>query len=159
MIEPIEKIRIATEEDIDNLVNLITAFRDHLGQQIPCKAEILGSLKRLLAKDNVEFLVAYAQTGVAVSYTQVRYYYSLWSTGFEAQIEDLFVLPDQRRRGCGSRLVQSVVCRAREHGCRLIVLNTNEQNTSALHLYTKIGFIAEQSRWESGRQLWLEMPL
>jgi len=159
MTEAITQIRVATEVDIDNLANLIAAFRDHLAQQLPHKTEILSSLRKLLIEDDVEFLVACTGSGVAVAYTQVRYYYSLWSTGFEAQIEDLFVLPVARGRGIGSRLVESVVCRAREHGCHLIVLNTNERNTEALRLYTKTGFVAERSRWEGGRQLWLEMPL
>ncbi|MBD3887440.1 hypothetical protein IFO70_38455 [Phormidium tenue FACHB-886] len=52
-----------------------------------------------------------------------------------------------------------MVGRAHEHGCHLIVLNTNERNAEALRLYTKIGFVAERSRWGGGRQLWLEMPL
>jgi GNAT superfamily N-acetyltransferase len=159
MAEAREQIRVATEVDVDNLVNLIKTFRDYLGQQLPHKTEILSSLRKLLVEDNVEFLVACTGSGVAVAYTQIRYYYSLWSTGFEAQIEDLFVLPIERGRGIGSRLVKSVVCRAREHGCHLIVLNTNERNTEALRLYTKMGFVAERSRWEGGRQLWLEMLL
>ncbi|MBW4491179.1 MAG: GNAT family N-acetyltransferase [Trichocoleus desertorum ATA4-8-CV12] len=158
MTEAIEQIRVATEVDIDNLANLIAAFRDHLDQQLPYKTEILSSLRKLLIED-VEFLLASTGSGVAVAYTQVWYYYSLWSTGFEAQIEDLFVLPVARGRGIGARLVERAVCRAREHGCHLIVLNTNERNIEALRLYTKIGFVAERSRWEGGRQLWLEMPL
>lgn len=158
MTEMFEPIRVATETDVNNLVDLITAFRDHLRQQLPHKAEVLSSLKKLMAEDNVEFLIACTSDG-AVAYTQTRYYYSLWSTGFEAQIEDLFVLPVQRGRGFGSRLVQNVVYRARERDCQLIVLNTNERNIEALRFYTNIGFIAERSRWQGGRQLWLEMPL
>jgi len=111
-----------------------------------------------LIEDDVEFLVACTGSGVAVAYTQVRYYYSLWSTGFEAQIEDLFVLPVARGRGIGSRLVESVVCRAREHGCHLIVLNTNERNTEALRLYTKTGFVAERSRWKVVVSFGLKCP-
>jgi GNAT superfamily N-acetyltransferase len=159
MAEAIEQIRVATEVDVDNLADLIAAFRDHLEQQRPHRAEILGALSLLLVEANVEFLVACTGSGVAVAYTQVRYYYSLWSTGLEAQIEDLFVLPVKRGQGLGSKLVESVVSRARAHGCQLIVLNTNERNTAALHLYTKVGFVAERSRWQGGRQLWLEMPL
>jgi GNAT superfamily N-acetyltransferase len=159
MAQVIEQIRVATEVDSDNLVNLIATFRDHLGLQHPNKAEILSSLERLRVENNVEFLIACIDADVAVAYTQIRYYYSLWSTGVEAQIEDLFVLPSERGRGLGSKLVQSAICRAREHGCSLIVLNTNERNTEALRLYTKIGFTAERRRWQGGRQLWLEMPL
>ena len=159
MAKVTEQIRVATKVDAENLVDLIAIFRDHLGLQLPNKAEILSSLERLLVENNVEFLVACTDADVAVAYTQIRYYYSLWSRGVEAQIEDLFVLPSERERGLGSRLVQSVIYRAHEHGCSLIVLNTNERNTEALRLYTKIGFTAERTRWQGGRQLWLEMPV
>ena len=145
--------------DLENLASLITIFRDHLAQQTPHKTAILASLRKLLAEDDVEFLVADIGDGITAAYTQTRYYYSLWSTGFEAQIEDVFVMPTERKKGIGARLVQRVVCRARERGCRLIALNTNECNALALHLYTKAGFVAERSRWKGGRQLWLELPL
>lgn len=159
MTQVIETIRVATEEDAESLVNLIAAFRDYLNLQIPSKAEILNSLKRLLVGSDVEFLLACTDNNVPVAYAQIRYYYSLWSTGTEAQIEDLFVLPSERNRGLGSRLIQRVVSCVRDRGCTLITLNTNEQNTTALRLYTKIGFIAERARWQGGRQLWLEMPM
>ena len=154
-----EHIRVATAIDLENLTKLVVAFRDHLSQKVPHETEIIRSLKRLLAQENVEFLVAEDSSGIATAYTQTRYYYSLWSTGFEAQIEDVFVMPTARQKGIGSRLVKTVVYRASKHGCRVIALNTNERNTSALNLYTKIGFVAERSRWQGDRQLWLEMSL
>ena len=152
MTRSIARIRVASEKNIDDLVTLITAFRDHLGQNFPNKAEIFISLKRLIAEDTVEFLIAYDGNNVAIGYTQTRYFYSLWSTGLEAQIEDLFLLSFVRGRGLGSQLVQCVIDRARERNCCLLVLNTNEYNTNALRLYTKMGFAAERSRWQGGRQ-------
>jgi GNAT superfamily N-acetyltransferase len=134
-----KQIRVATEVDVDNLVNLIATFRDHLSLQLPNKAEIFSSLERLLVENNVEFLIACTDADVAVAYTQIRYYYSLWSTGVEAQIEDLFVLPGARGRGLGSRLVQSVICCARERGCSLIVLNTKRASEKSK---TPLGVVA-----------------
>lgn len=80
------KIRVATKVDAESLVDLITIFRDHLGLNLPSKAEILSSLEKLLVESNVRFLIACTDENVAVAYTQIRYYYSLWSTGIEAQI-------------------------------------------------------------------------
>lgn len=154
-----DQIRVATKFDIDKLAELIAAFRDHLKQTSPCNTEIFNSLEKLLTEDNFEFMIAYTSTGKAVGYTQTRYFYSLWSTGFEAQIEDLFVLPSEREQGIGSRLVQTVIDRARDRDCHLLALNTNERNTEGLRLYTRLGFKAERSRWREGRQLWLEKPL
>jgi ribosomal protein S18 acetylase RimI-like enzyme len=155
----IENVQVATKADVACLSTLIGAFRDHLGQPLPDDDAILNSLERLLADSGTEFLIAFSKDRIALAYTQTRYYYSLWSTGLEAQIEDLFVLPEARRRGLGLQLIQRVIGRAQAHSCRLLVLNTNERNTAALGLYQKVGFTAERSRWQGGRQLWLERPL
>jgi GNAT superfamily N-acetyltransferase len=129
-----EHIRVATTVDLDSLADLIAAFREHLDQ----------------------FLMAFRNRKDAVAYTQIRYYYSLWSLGLEAQIEDLFVLPSERGRGLGSSLIKHAICCARNRGCHLMALNTNEQNVDALSFYTKVGFKAER---QGSRQFWLEMPL
>lgn len=153
------KILVASEENIDDLVFLISAFRDHLALKLPTETEILNSLNRLCSEDNVEFLIAFDPNGMAIGYVQTRYFYSLWSTGLEAQIEDLFLLQSVRGQGIGTRLVQCVINLARARSCSLLVLNTNECNTDASRLYVKMGFTAERSHWHGGRQLWLQLFL
>jgi GNAT superfamily N-acetyltransferase len=151
-----EHIRVATTVDLANLADLVAAFREHLDHQFIEKVKILRSLEKLLVEDDVEFLIAFTDRKVAVAYTQIRYYYSLWSLGLEAQIEDLFVLPSERGCGLGSSLIQHAIGCARNRGCHLMALNTNEQNVEALSFYRKVGFKAER---QGSRQFWLEMPL
>jgi ribosomal protein S18 acetylase RimI-like enzyme len=79
--------------------------------------------------------------------------------GAEAELEDVFVVPEARRRGVGLRLVQFAIARANERGCRSMGLNTNERNEGALALYRRLGFRSERPRWQGGRQLWLNKPL
>lgn len=150
MIEP------ACDADLKDLVQLMIAFRDHLGQSQPSAAEFRDSIGRLLKDPDTEFLVARNADGIPLGYVQVRYRYSAWIPGLGAEIEDLFVLPLARRQGLGLELAESVTGRARLRSCRVIGLNTNERNEAALSLYQRLGFTAERASWNGSRQLWLE---
>jgi len=154
------ELRVATTADLDALVELAVAFRDHLQQAAPSAAAFAASFARLLCDDATEFLVAADATrGRLLGYVQVRYRDSAWTSGLNAELEDVFVAAAARRRGVGQRLVQFVLDRAAARGCVQVGLTTNERNAAALSLYTGLGFTAERVRWDGGRQLWLEKPL
>ena len=152
-------IRLAAPEDHELLIPLVVAFRDHLQQPGPSDSELAFSLKQLLVDPTTDFIVALSQKSTPIGYAQVRYRYSLWVVGSEAQLDDLFVVPRARERGLGSSLLEAAIAQARVRGCRVIGLNTNEQNAEALRLYTRAGFSALRERWQSGRQLWLERAI
>jgi len=149
-------IQSACEADLEELSQLMIAFRDQLGQSAPSATEFRDSIGILLKDPDTEFLVARNVDGAPLGYAQVRYRYSAWIPGLGAEIEDLFVLPFARRQGIGLELAQSVTERARQRSCRVIGLNTNERNEAALSLYQRLGFAAERAAWNGSRQLWLE---
>jgi len=152
-------IRIAGETDLDALVCLAAAFRDHLGQSTPSDGDFQASIAMLLHDAGTEFFLARDAQGTALGYVQSRYRYSCWSSALEAEIEDVFVVRGARRSGVGLRLVEFAIARATEQGCRSIGLNTNERNEGAVGLYRRLGFVAERALWKGGRQLWLTKSL
>lgn len=152
-------IRIASTADLESLVQLASAFRDHLQQSSPSNAEFQDAIARLLQDPDTEFFLAQAAQGNALGYSQCRYRYSAWVVGYQAELEDVFVLPVARRQGVGRQLVQFAIDRAIAKGCRSIGLNTNERNVGAIALYQQLGLQAERSLWQGGRQLWLEKIL
>jgi ribosomal protein S18 acetylase RimI-like enzyme len=149
------KIRLASETDLDVLLTLATAFRDHLGQSLPSDADFRQSLAMLLQDTGTEFILACDAMGAALGYVQSRYRYSAWTSALEAEVEDVFVVREARQHSVGLRLMEFAIARAIARGSRSIGLNTNERNTGALALYRKCGFVAECARWDGGRQLWL----
>jgi len=149
------QMRIASETDLDVLMHLATAFRDHLGQSTPSDVDFRQSIAMLLKDAGTEFLLACDALGAALGYVQSRYRYSAWTSALEAEIEDVFVVREARWHGVGLRLMEFAIGRAIDRDCRSIGLNTNERNTGALALYRKVGFVAERARWDGGRQLWL----
>ena len=67
-------------------------------------------------------------------------YAAYWLASDEAELADLAVHPDQRRRGVGRRLVEGVCREARERGAATVYLQVRESNHAALALYREAGF-------------------
>lgn len=121
--------------------------------------EFCASIARLLHEASTEFFLASTLTGAAVGYVQCRYRYSAWRLALEAELEDVFVVREVRRRGVGQRLVAFAMARATAKGCRALGLSTNERNTAAVTLYQRLGFVTACARWQGGRYLWLQRTL
>ena len=152
-------IHIASEADLEALVRLAVAFRDHFGDRTPSAEEFSGSIAVLLHDASAEFFLARTTAGAAVGYVQCRYRYSAWRLAPEAELEDVFVVHEVRRRGVGQRLVAFAIARTTAKGCRSLGLSTNERNTEAVSLYQRLGLVAESARWQGGRYLWLQRTL
>jgi ribosomal protein S18 acetylase RimI-like enzyme len=154
------EVRLASAADLEALVGLATAFRDHVGLSAPSGADFRTSIARLLQDRDTEFFLACsACDGTSLGYVQSRYRYSAWTLALEAEIEDVFVVQAARRGGVGRQLMALAMARATAKGCRTIGLNTNERNTGAVALYQQLGLYTERTRWHGGRQLWLTKVL
>ena len=103
----------------------------------PSHAAVLGSVERLLADPQTEFLLA---GDPPVGVAQLRYRWSVWTESEDAWLEDLFVSADARGRGLGRALVEAAFERARARGCARIELDTGEGNP-ARRLYEELGFV------------------
>ena len=67
-------------------------------------------------------------------------YAAVWFVGREAELGDLAVAPNDRRRGIGGELVDAVLGEARTRGVVRIFLEVREGNRSAQGLYRSRGF-------------------
>jgi catechol 2,3-dioxygenase len=138
--------------DASNLAPLVAAFRDHLEAKEPSDRELVERLPRLLVDPTLAFACA-RRAGEPVGYTQTRFLPSLWA-GREAWLEDLYVLPSGRGAGVGRALLRHALSRARERGCALLGLTTNEHNLAAQALYRSEGLrLQGVKRWGSGREI------
>jgi len=59
----------------------------------------------------------------------------------EAEILNLGVGPEERRRGIGRALVEAMLVALREHGITAVFLEVRESNSVAQHLYALLGFV------------------
>jgi [ribosomal protein S18]-alanine N-acetyltransferase len=65
---------------------------------------------------------------------------SFWRVLDELHINNLAVLPDFRRQGIGSTLLEYVLHKGVEFGARRATLEVRRSNTTALALYERFGF-------------------
>lgn len=153
------RIQLASLMDLDDLLALLVKFREHLQIQVYSQDDLRSALQILLIDPMCDLVLVTSTTGFGLAYAQIRYFYSLWSFGLEAKLENLFVDSKVRRKGLGAKLLAFSIKRARDRHCRLIALNTNERNVAARNFYAKQGFSSQPSRWQGGQQLWLEKSL
>ena len=71
-------------------------------------------------------------------------YCGFWKVSGEAQITNIAVHPDYRKRGVATLLLEAVI-KACE-GAEQIVLEVRSSNSAAISLYKKFGFRAEGTR-------------
>jgi len=150
-------IRIATRQDADQIADLAIAFRNHLERATPSDSQFKTSVSRLLASEDAEFYLATAD-GHPMGYVLQRFRFSMWASGIEATLEDLFVDPTHRRKGAGKQLIQFALKRAQNRGCASVCLDTNENNEASTRIYTQLGFNAISKRW-NGRQIFFRLHL
>jgi ribosomal protein S18 acetylase RimI-like enzyme len=82
--------------------------------------------------------------GVAYSATLL----SAEHCGFVGSLEELYVAPEFRERGVGTKLLTAVFERARLDGLKAIELEVDEGHSRVMSLYQRFGFRRlDRSRW------------
>lgn len=152
------RLRLAAMADLGRIVALAAEFREFLELTTPDDATFASRLASSLADPNSEFVVAEDVTGALQGYLQLRFRDSIWF-GREAEVEDLFVRTAGRGQGLGAALLEFALARARDCGCAVLGLQTNENNTAAVRLYEAGGLDARRARWHGGRQVWFVREL
>jgi GNAT superfamily N-acetyltransferase len=132
---------IAGPEEADDVARLLIGFRNWFGRDEPPDSIFHESVRRLIARDDTEYLLA-AGGEEPGGVCQLRYRYGVWMAAEDCWLEDLFVRDEDRRRGLGEALVRAAVERARERGCGRIELDVSESNHGAWALYERVGFSA-----------------
>jgi GNAT superfamily N-acetyltransferase len=148
------RVWLAGEGELDQVSELISAFRDWWGKAEPADENIRDTVRALLDDPRTEFLLGAADgerepSGVC----QLRYRLSVWTGADDCWLEDLYVRDHARGGGVGRSLVEAALERARGRGCRRIELDVNERNTEALAFYRALGFTTEPK--PPGRTLFL----
>lgn len=78
-------------------------------------------------------------------------YAGFWNVSGEGDITNVAVLPEFRRLGIGSKLIEAVIKKASELKLSLLTLEVRRSNTAAQGLYSKYGFeiIGERKHYYS----------
>ena len=101
-----------------------------------CFGRDAWSIQALIGEFSNEFshFFAYEIDGKIVGYACLRIMYE------EAQICNVAVLPEHRRKGIATELMRTLADFGREKGCERAELEVNVANLAAVELYRKCGY-------------------
>ena len=137
-------IRTATPEDIDSLVALIDGYRQFYRQP----GNLEGArhfLARRFERDDAHLLIALDESGTAIGFVQLFPVPSTTSLGTRWILNDLFVVPEARRSGAGSALLQAARTLAVEHDVPQLMLRTQTDNVTAQSRYQALGWQRDEA--------------
>lgn len=128
------RIRPAAEEDFPELVELLRQLFELEQDFEPDASKQQAGLSLMLESPFAELLVAECGGRVA-GFCGVQLQISTAMGSYAAQIEDLVLHPEFRRRGIGSRLLDAAGAWAKQRGARRLQLNCDDQNLPAMRFY------------------------
>jgi GNAT superfamily N-acetyltransferase len=98
-----------------------------------------ANLQRLIEWPSAQLFLA-AQDAEYTGFASINWGFSTSKGQPILRVQDLFVLPQHRRRGIAQALLQHLVQLGRQHRANRLQLETGTQNTPARTLYTAFGF-------------------
>jgi len=110
---------------------------------IPLAPELLAEAVAGALADDGRALILLAreeQRPVGVAY--LSFQWALERGGNVLWLEELYVLPEWRGRGIGTRLLQAALDAARARGCLAVELEVEASHARAANLYARAGFRA-----------------
>jgi ribosomal protein S18 acetylase RimI-like enzyme len=132
-------IRSLLAADVPAVARLLVAqLREH---RIPAREErIESALLEVLSHGEHGFVLVAARDALVVGVAYVSFARPLEHAGEVAWLEELYVSPDERDAGVGTRLVREAVARADARGCVSMELEVQRGHERAANLYTREGF-------------------
>ncbi len=146
-MDPTAEIRPATIADRDAVADLLVAqLRGH-AIATPA-ADLARTVAALLARpQRARFLLAVAGAR-AVGLAVVSFGWPVEHGGRGAWLEELYVVPEARGQGTGTRLLDAALDAARTHGAVAVDLEIERGHERAASLYRRHGFTPlERTRW------------
>ena len=134
------EISLATAFDVPALCDLLSLlFSQEADFQPDYEAQRRGLLQ-ILENPDVGVILVARQKNQIVGMVNLLFTVSTALGQRVALLEDLVILPNQRGKGIGSKLLKEAIETAKLHDCHRITLLTDLANESAQRFYRKHGF-------------------
>jgi GNAT superfamily N-acetyltransferase len=153
---PQSEIRRAGAGDAANVARLLHDFNSEYEDYTPGVSALTERLGELLGEGAITVLLAGdPPTGFAL----FRLRPSLWAKAGDAYLEELYVIPEQRRKGIGRALLEASINAARKAGANHFELTTGETDTEARSLYESRGLTNREGGPDGPSMLYYELDL
>lgn len=153
---PHSEIRRAGEADAAAVAQLLHDFNSEYDDYTPGVPALTERLGELLAADEIVVLLA---DDPLRGFALLRLRPSLWAKAADAYLEELYVVPEERRQGIGRALLEASIEVARKAGANHFELTTGETDTEARTLYESRGLTNREGAPDGPRMLYYEIDL
>lgn len=139
------RIRAAGEKDVKLILHMIRALAEYerMADQVTATEVLL--VEWLFEKRVAEVLIAESGDN-PVGFALYFFNFSTFLGKAGIYLEDLYVLPEYRRRGIGKRLLQTLASKAIERGCGRLEWSCLNWNEASIRFYRSLG-AAAMSDW------------
>jgi GNAT superfamily N-acetyltransferase len=143
---PAIEIRTANRDDLDAIVELLRLDSITAAPAEPgLSAAQVEAFDTIAAHPDNELIVA-TLGGEVVATLQLTFMPGLSFQGaWRAQVEGVRVRDDLRSQRIGTRLMEWAIRRARDRGCRMVQLTSNNRRADARRFYERLGFSASHT--------------
>ncbi len=136
------EIQRATIEHLDALLPMVQAYRVFY-KQVPDARRERDLIAEHVRHGRSTIFLARDERGVPVGFAQLFLTYSTVCLGPQLILEDLFVVPQARRRGVATKLLSRAIEYSREIGATGMYLETAIDNVAAQRAYERAGWSRE----------------
>lgn len=140
MLSPALRVSQAESTDIPALCELLGLLFEQEAEFMPDRQRQAEGLCRIIGGDGVGDVLVAREAGRPIAMVSLLYTVSTAMGRRVALLEDMVVVPEARRRGVGSQLLQHAIDLARVRGCGRITLLTDGDNLAAQAFYRAHGF-------------------
>ena len=140
-------VRLAELDDVDALVPLFDAYLQFYDQ--PCDLTRARNWLRARIGANESVVLLAERDGRAVGFTQLYPMYSSVQTARIWVLNDLYVVPGERRLGAAKAILKAAIDYARDDGASRLQLETGRRNLAARALYQAAGWQEDDTQWYS----------
>ncbi len=135
------EVSLATIDDIESLSSLLTVlFEQDIEFEPNDKKQKSGLTKIIDNPDVGEILIIKSENRI-IGMVSLLFSISTVLGGKVAVLEDMVIHPDFRKKGHGTKLLNSAIDWAKENGILRITLLTDFDNEVAINYYKNNGFI------------------
>lgn len=131
------QVRLANRDDAGAIGRLLHDFNTEFNEPTQAPAPLAERIRHLLGGgDMLVLLAGDGPDGLAV----LRLRESIWSTGLECYLAELYVRPARRGQGLGRALMEAAMREARARGADYMDIGVDEPDHVARRLYESLGF-------------------
>lgn len=149
------EIRLADSSDSGSVAGLLHDFNSEFGSPTPDLMVSATRFENLLGREDVLVVVATA-AGTDVGFAFLTLRPTPYHDGPTAQVEELYVRPDLRSGGIGSRILARAVDEVAARGSREMLINVDADDSGARRFYERHGFSDRDPDSGSGMLCYLQ---